>query len=430
MVTTRGLSVKRSVCAVTVGAVLAVSFGLTGCASGFSGVTPGPATSGVDEPAYSATLHVNIPQVMKDNAIPGAVVLIDSPDQGRWTATFGTAEIGENVPPTLDDYFRIGSNTKTMTSTVILQLVEQGKLSLDDPISKFRPDVPNGENITIAQLSEMRSGLFSYTFDPAFNATLDSDPQNAWEPDELLAIAFTHPANAAPGTVYEYSNTNIVLLGLVIEEITGMSASEAFDTMIFEPLGLTRTSLPVNSEFELPSPHAQGYQFGTNADTIDSYAVPADQLPAALDGSLLPLNYTDSNPSWAWTAGGAVSTPADLATYVKAMVGGGLLDEATQKVRMESIQPIAPGSTGGVGYGLGIAQFAPGILGHDGQLPGFSSFMAYNIDTGDTIIVALNLSASPVDGQNAAVVVGKSIIGTLYGAAELPSSSGPNPTAG
>ena len=165
-------------------------------------------------PAYAMTLQQQLPEVMKANAIPGVVVLIKSPTRGDWSGTFGTAEIGKEVPMSLNDFLRIGSNTKTMTSTVILQLVQEGKLKLDDPISKFRPDVPNGKNITIAQLSEMRSGLYSYTFDPGFNATLDKEPQKAWTPDELLAIAFKHPANFPPGQKYDYSNTNIVLLGV------------------------------------------------------------------------------------------------------------------------------------------------------------------------------------------------------------------------
>ena len=385
-----------------------------------------PASS---EPAYAVALQKQIPELMKANAVPGTVVLIKSPKQGDWSEAFGTAEIGKQVPMSLTDYIRVGSNTKTMTSTVILQLVQEGKLKLDDPISKFRPDVPNGENITIAQLSEMRSGLFSYTFDPAFNATLDNDSQKAWTPDELLAIAFSHPATAAPGQEYDYCNTNIVLLGTVIEKLTGMSAAEAFQKRIFEPLGLTHTTLPANTDSTIPSPHAQGYQFGTNVETIDSYAVPAAQLPAALDGSLKPLNQTESNPSWTWTAGGAISTPGDLAVYVKALVHGGLLDAATQKLRLDSIQPTVAGQANGVGYGLGIAQFAPGILGHDGQIPGYSTFMAYNTNTGDIIIVGTNLSASPVDGQNMAVLVAKTIIGTMYGSADLPGGSSTSPGA-
>ncbi|MBP2386362.1 serine hydrolase domain-containing protein [Paeniglutamicibacter kerguelensis] len=429
------------VAVVVAGALIAVS----GCSSGGpAGPTAGtagntgntapatgtPSGGSAQVPAYAMTLQQQLPEVMKANAIPGVVVLIKSPTRGDWSGTFGTAEIGKETPMSLSDFLRIGSNTKTMTSTVILQLVQEGKLKLDDPISKFRPDVPNGKNITIAQLSEMRSGLYSYTFDPGFNATLDKEPQKAWTPDELLSIAFKHPANFPPGQKYDYSNTNIVLLGTVIEELTGMSASEAFRKRIFEPLGLKNTELPVNTDSVLPMPHAQGYQFGTNAETTDSYAVPAADLPAALDGTLKPLNYTDANPSWAWTAGGAISTPEDLAVYVKALVTGGLLDAKTQKLRMDSIQPTVAGQPNGVGYGLGIAEFAPGILGHDGQLPGYSSFMVYNNDTDDTIIVGTNLAASPVDGQNAAVVLAKSIIATLYGAADVPGGNPATPQSG
>ena len=204
-------------------------------------------------PGYEEALQEAIPKVMADNAIPGVVVLIRSQEQGDWSATFGTAEIGKEVPMSITDYFRIGSNTKTMTSTVILQLVQEGKLALDDPIGKYRPDVPNGENITIQQLAEMRSGLFSYTFDKGFNETLDKDPQKAWTPDELLKIAFTHPPNSAPGVMYDYSNTNIVLLGVVIEQLTGMSASEAFEERLFQPLGLTHTSLPLPTTRRSPT---------------------------------------------------------------------------------------------------------------------------------------------------------------------------------
>lgn len=411
---------KKSVLTVIALGVLLSASACTSVPTGSGSSTTATASPAASVPDYAPALQDQITEAMAKNAIPGAVALVLSPSRGDWSSTFGTARLGADVPMSLDDYLRIGSNTKTMTSTVILQLVEENKLSLDDPISKFRPDVPGGDNITIANLSEMRSGLYSYTFDPAFNATLDAEPQKAWTPDELLSIAFSHPANSAPGVEFDYSNTNIVLLGVVIEQLTGMSASEAFEKRIFEPLGLEHTTLPANTDSAIPENHPQGYQFGTNVQTIDSYAVPAAELPDALDGTLKPLDQTDANPSWAWTAGGAISTLGDLATYVKALVGGGLLDDATQKIRLASIQPMVAGGSTDVGYGLGLAQFAPGILGHDGQLPGYSTFMVYNIDTGDTIIIGCNLSATPVDGENAAVVVAKSVIATLYGAADVP----------
>lgn len=370
--------------------------------------------AGEKQPTYAAKLQRQIPRMMRENAIPGAVVLIKSPAMGDWSATFGTAEIGKRVPMSMRDYFRVGSNTKTMTSTVILQLVQEGRLKLDDPISTYLPGVPNGRHITIAELSEMRSGLFSYTFDRGFNTTLDSDPQKAWTPDQLLAIAFSHPPDFSPGARYEYSNTNIVLLGLVIQQLTGMPAADTFQQRIFGPLKLTHTSLPKNTDSSIPKPHAQGYQFGTNVQTISSYAVPPAQLPAALHGALKPINMTKANPSWAFTAGGAISTPNDLAGYVKALVGGGLLDQKLQKLRLDSIKPTVAGQPGSVGYGLGIARFAPNVYGHDGQIPGYSTLMVYDLKRAITIIIGTNLAASPVNGENAAVVLGKAIIKTLH----------------
>jgi D-alanyl-D-alanine carboxypeptidase len=399
--------------------VCASVLALAGVASGGSATA-----AATNPPAYATKLRTELPAAMKANAVPGIAVLIDSPSRGDWRATFGTAEIGKQVPMKMSDLFRIGSNTKTMTSTVILQLVEAGKLKLNDPIAKFVPGVPNGKKITIRELAEMRSGLYSYSFDPGFNKTLDNQPKKAWKPSELLKIAFSHKPNFAPGKEYEYSNTNIVLLGAVIEELTGQTASEAFQERIFGPLKMKHSSLPEPSQWRIPGPHAQGYQFGTNVQTIDSYAVPKAEQAAALEGKLLPIDYTDADPSWAWTAGGAISTPRELATYAKALgTGKGLLRPKTQKLRLKSLRPIVPGDKTGVAYGIGLAQFAPGIVGHDGQVPGFSSFMAYDINTGDTIILAANLSASPVTGENAAVELAKVIIATLYGSGDVPGGN-------
>src|SRR5438270_2157175 len=187
-----------------------------------------------DELPYVSAMVREMTQAMKDNAVPGLVMLVRSP-KGDWATVLGTAEIGANKPWTLDDHFRIGSNTKTMTGTVILQLEQKGKLALTDPVAKYVPGVPNGDKITSANLAEMRSGLFSYTSDAKLNRALDQEPKKAWTPGELLRIAFSHPVNAAPDTEFEYCNTNTVLLGLIIEKVTGMSASDAFRKRIFEP---------------------------------------------------------------------------------------------------------------------------------------------------------------------------------------------------
>ncbi len=386
-------------------------------ASGSASASPGA------EPAYVATVSDSVRKTMQENVIPGAVVLISSPDQGDWTGAFGTRTWGTDEPIQVADHFRIGSNTKTMTSTVILQLAQEGKLALDDPIGKYIPNVPNGDTITIAQLSEMRSGLYSYSFDTTFNNTLDQQPQKVWTPQELVDIAFAHPVNSPPGQEFDYSNTNIILLGMVIEKLTGMSASEAFQERIFTPLGLKDTSLPLNSD--IPNPHPQGYSFGSNTETINTYALPEADQALALDGKLLPNNETMANPSWAWTAGGAISTVQDMKTYVEAMVDGGLLDAAMQKTRMDSIVPSGAEST--AGYGLGIAQFDK-LYGHDGQIPGYMTFMGHDPDSGLTIVIATNLATVP-NGEGSALAILKGILPTFYPNMVIPGDPAAAPAA-
>jgi D-alanyl-D-alanine carboxypeptidase len=397
---------------------------VTGCSASHEALPTAPdqgTSSGSPQPAYVATVYNDVTAAMKANVIPGAVVTISSPTQGDWSGTFGTATLGANDPLTADDHFRVGSITKTMTSTVILQLVQEGKLSLDDPISKYRQGVPGGDAITIADLAEMRSGLYSYTFDPAFNATLDSDPGKAWTPDELLTIAFSHPADAPPNTTFEYSNTNIVLLGLVIEQLTGEPLETAFADRIFTPLGLTQSSLPVRTDANLPDPHPQGYAFGTNVSSIQTYALPPAEQAQALTGTLKPNDVTNANPSWAWAAGGAISTVPDLSVYVKALVSGnGLLDAATQKVRIDSIRPTDPTHPEAAGYGIGIASFGP-LIGHDGQIPGFMTFAGQDPKTGLLITIATNLATTP-SGEGSALTLLKAIMPTFYPGFHAPGN--------
>ncbi|MFI6958636.1 serine hydrolase domain-containing protein [Nocardia sp. NPDC050408] len=402
---------------------------VTGCGTSTDSTgTSTQSTSPGAEPAYAAALRPVITTLMKDNVIPGAVVVVKSPKQGNWTAAFGTRTIDSNEPMTVDDYFRVGSNTKTMTSTVILQLAQDGKLSLDDPIDKYWPGVPNGDRITIAQLNEMRSGLYSYTFDPQFNAALDNEPQKVWTPEELLAIAFAHPVNFQPGEKFEYSNTNFILLGLVIEKLTKTTAAESFQKRIFEPLSLKHTSLPAATDSSIPNPHPQGYAFGTNVSTIDTYALPPAEQAEAFAGTLKPSNQTNINVSWAWTAGGAISTADDMATYVKALVGGGLLDAKMQKTRVDSIQPIDPANPEQAGYGLGIVRFGTHLIGHDGQLPGFMTFMGHDPASDLTIVVTTNLAAVP-SGEGSALVLVKGMLPTFYGADALPGKATTSPTS-
>ena len=122
------------------------------------------------------------------------------PQQGEFTVYYGTTTLGATIPPRADTHFRIASNTKTMTAAAIVQLAQEGRLDLDDPVSKYVSGVPNGDQITIADLLKMRRGLFNYTDAPEISASLDGNPTKVWTPDEVLTIAFKHPPQVPPGT--------------------------------------------------------------------------------------------------------------------------------------------------------------------------------------------------------------------------------------
>src|SRR5438874_7736687 len=188
------------------------------------------------KPIDKAALQTLVDTTAKELPVPGAVVLLRTP-QGEFMVTYGTTLLGANSLPSADTHFRIASNTKTMTAAVIVLLAQEGKLSLDDPVSKYVPDVPNGDKITITELLNMRSGLYSYDDAPEFWAILDRDPAKVWSPAEVLAIAFTHPPYFPPGTGFHYSNTNYALLGLVAEKIDGKPLASCFQGRLFGPLG-------------------------------------------------------------------------------------------------------------------------------------------------------------------------------------------------
>ena len=211
--------------------------------------------------------------VLMETTTPGAVVLLRQGDTEHLVA-YETREYGGGDAVTVDDHFRIGLNTKTMTGTVILQLVDEGELALDDPVSNHVAGVPNGENITIAQLLDMRSGLHNYSELISFNRVLDEDPQKVWQPEELVAMGVAEEPYFPPGEGYHFSNTNTVLLGMIIEEVTGNSVGDEFRRRIFEPLGLEHTLLPGLDDPSIPDPHPNGYLWGTNESTAVDPALP------------------------------------------------------------------------------------------------------------------------------------------------------------
>lgn len=344
---------------------------------------------------------------------PGVVVLIRSP-QGDFQFAYGTTTVNGQKPITIGDHARIGSNTKTFTATVILQLADEGRIDLSDPVADYWSGVPNGENITIEQLLNMRSGLFNYSETVKLNRSLDKNPQRVWTPRQLLRMGLSRPPYFPPGEGWHYSNTNTVLLGLIAEKIEGKPLAQIIQERFLTKLSLDRTSFPASTTSAMPTPHPQGYMYGTNVATMASPKLPPAQQKAARNGTLLPNDVTDVNPSWTWAAGQMIATADDLATWVKALGDGSLLSPELQAQRLDSVAPAdASLPAGGAEYGLGIAKLGP-IYGHTGELPGFNSVMGFDPQADLTIVVWSNLGSAP-NGDAVATTITRALLAQIYG---------------
>ncbi|MGW3913683.1 serine hydrolase [Streptomyces sp. NPDC005070] len=332
-------------------------------------------------PALSARLDKAIADVREQAGIPGVVVGLWMPGKGNYVRATGVADKTTGKPMSVDSYVRIGSETKTFTVTALLELVDRHRVRLDDPISKYIRGVPNGRHITLRQLAEMRSGLFPYTSDADFDHDLLSNPQRVFTPRELLAYGYRHPNTFAPGTQFEYCNSNLILLGLVIEKVTGHKLRDVIDGRVLRPARLRHTLFPKGNEF--PEPHPQGY---------------TDQT---LSGEV--ANSTNWNPSWAWAAGAMISNLQDLRHWAKVVATGTLLSPETQAQRLKTLPTGFPGTT----YGLGIFN-ASGWIGHNGSLPGYETVTVYLPSKKATLVIMLNTDIT-YQGQEPSTLVARAV---------------------
>ncbi|MCG9739642.1 beta-lactamase family protein [Shewanella insulae] len=358
----------------------------------------------------TAKMRQTVAELAEDMLVPGAVVILHTP-KGNFEYNFGVSRYGGSEPTRFDQHLRVGSNTKTWVGTIILQMVQEGKLQLGDPVAMHWPGVPSGEQITIAQLLSMESGLHNYTTTLALNQTLDQDPTKAWTQAELLELSFDYPLDFAPGTAFGYSNTNTVLLGLIAQKLDDSTLPEIMRRRLFAPLGMSQTLFPEITDNVLPEPYAHGYMYGTNVLTMDS-ALPEAMQQEARDGVIMPEDQTHANPSWGWAAGAGISTARELLVWVEALVGGKLLNEEMQKLRLASVKPIDPDNPNTAYYGLGIAKFGQ-LYGHTGELPGYNSFMGHDPENKVTLVVWTNLAPS-VDGRDPATTIAAALINQLY----------------
>src|SRR5262249_17222459 len=383
------------------------------------------------KPFDPVALRDTVEATAKELMVPGAMVLLRTP-QGEFIFGYGTTELGGTTLPRPDTHFRIASNTKTMTAAVILLLVQEGKLRFDDPVSKYVSGVPNGGNITVSELLRMRSGLFNYTSAPELAESLDHDPARVWTMDELLAIAFKHPPVFAPGTKYDYCNTNYALLGLIAEKVEGAPLARIFQDRLFGPLGIKDTLLPATTSNTIPPPYPTPTPHPTRA-ALRSALPPAaggtalpppDLIAAARAGTLKPNDDTRQNPSYALAAGGVISTADDLATWMRELVGGKILDADYQRRWLDSPELEDPGKPLGQKYGYGITQmtFGPNNLYfHGGEMPGYNSFMGYDPVNDVTLIVWTNLTIS-LDGRPTANSIMLKMLDRIYMVSPLQQS--------
>ena len=402
----------------------------TTVASDTTTATGSPPVSSALKPIEPAAFEAALDAAAKALLVPGALVVLRTP-QGNFDAVVGTTQLGLQTPPDPDTHFRIASNTKTMTSALIVLLAQEGRLQLSDPVSMYIPNVPDGNNITLAELLRMRSGLPDYTSAPELAATLDADPTKAWTPQEVLAIAFQRPPEFPPDTSYEYSNTNYALLGLIAEKVGGRPLAKQFQDRFFGPLGLEQTSLPAIDDNSIPAPYSHGYMYGGSAYALVDEEYPADMQAAARGGTLQPVDYTNQNPSYATAAGGAISTANNLATWIRALVAGDVMNAEYHEEWLHSLQPEDPNTPDGQEYGYGIAyqRFGPNasMYYHGGELPGFNSFMGYDPDNDVTLVIWTNLTLSP-DGKTTANALLPTVLDEIYAGLSLAPTPAPTTT--
>ena len=299
---------------------------------------------------------------IKDEELPGAVVGIWIPGEGRYVAAAGVADLVTHSPRRLDQPFRIASVTKTFVGTVILELADEGRLRTSDPISRWFPGFPQGDETTVDDLLRMRSGIPD-TLEQALPLYY-SNPLLPVGSDIEVALASLEPLSfSAPDKETVYANINFVLLQRIAEKVTGKPFSELLQSMISTPLGLENTTFPTDPT--LPG--------GLHGYTLVSRT-----------GSF--LDTTLSNPNYPNGAGGMISTLADLHRYVRALCGGGLLSPQAQATRLQS-QPFQGAPL--AGYGQAIVVTGK-FCGHNGTQIGFSIETWYDQPSRSVIVISVN----------------------------------------
>ncbi|MEU1933719.1 serine hydrolase domain-containing protein [Streptomyces coeruleorubidus] len=328
--------------------------------------------------------HDAIRQAMRAavaDGVPGVTVRVQR-GHGAWAATAGVGDLETGKPRSARDHYRVASISKTFVATVVLQLEAEGRLSLDDTVEKWLPGVVrgnghDGRKITLRRLLNHTSGIFDYLADPGFQRTYmtaDGFMKHRFDeadPEELLAYALANEPYFAPGSSFEYSNTNYLLAARVIEKATGNDYGDEIDRRIIAPLHLTSTSVPT-TRVTVPRPSSRAYSKLAETGTGPTYDV------------------TELNARLAYGSGQMVSSSADLNRFYSALLRGRLLPPE----QLKEMKTTVPSSRETSRYGLGLVdrELSCGVhvWGHDGGISGSQSTAVTTEDGRHSLAANLN----------------------------------------
>ena len=308
--------------------------------------------------------------------VPGVSVAIHMADQGIWLGTSGVSEpfTPDSIRP--DMLFSIASITKTFMAALILQLNEEGALSIDDSLYRWLPAYPHIDStISIRQLLNHTSGIFSFHENPAFWDTIFAAPDHFWTAEDMI-LTFVERPYFQPGEAWHYSNTNYLLLGIIIREATDSEVSHELRTRFLEPLNLTNTYLDIEEEIQGDIAH-------------DWYDIDRDGEPEDISGIPRTSRY-----SAIWTGGAMVSTAEDVSNWIRVLYGGDVLSGESREEMLDFMN-IPYGWYPITGYGLGTERFElfeRELWGHAGDIPGFNSVAVHSPELDVTITVLVNCS--------------------------------------
>ena len=339
-------------------------------------------------PSKDETTHLKSrAQGLVDAGYPAALAAVtDSKGESAGVAV-GKGSLETGQAPPMDGEVRIGSNTKTFVAVVVMQLVQEGKVGLDEPIETYLPGLIRGEGvdgskITVRQLLQHTSGLPEYTDTTPGRSDIFQIKDHYAQPRDLLDTALGKPAQFEPGTQWKYTNTNYVVLGMLVERVSQRPVGEQIDERIVKKLGLSHTYFPAPGDKSIKGTHPQGYHLSA-------------------DGKLEDI--TEMDPAWAWAAGAMVSTPSELNTFFQAVFDGRLLTQSSidemKNGAVDASSRLGPGTVYGLGL-IGRSLTCGGTSwGHGGTIHGYQTNNAVGPD-GTAAIFAVTALPSAIADQN------------------------------